>query len=155
MARELTFDEAIRLLDKVPEKVRIEVKQAMETNVLLAEGQAKVNCGYTSADGPAPASIPGSAYEPCPSYPGGPPHESGALSRANHGYTREFNDGAEIKGFVGNSLQEYNLYVHEGTSRMPARPFIADAIRQQRPNFVRNISAGVATGLARAKQEGV
>ena len=151
-ARELTFDEMIRLLGNVPDKVRPEVRQAMETNALLAEGQAKINCGYVQGDGPEPAAIPGSAYEPCPYDK--PPHETGTLCRGNHGWTREFYEGRELAAFVGNSVQEYNLHVHEGTSRMQARPFLADAVRQQRPNFVRVISAAVARGLERAKQEG-
>jgi len=152
MARELTFDEAIALLKKGPERIRPEVLEAQNLNVLLVEGQAKINCGYTSADGPAPATIPGSAYESCPYEH--PPHEEGTLCRGNHGWVEELYGGAQIKGLVGNSVQEYNLYVHEGTSVMGARPFLFDAVRQQRDNITRNLSAGVAKGLARAKQEG-
>ena len=148
MARPLTFDEAIRLLQNVPKVVKPEVKAAMKTCVLLGEGQAKVNCGYTAADGGvAPASIPGTAYYPCP-YPK-PPHISGTLSRGNHGWVEE--NGGQITGFVGNNVKEYNLHVHEGTSKMMGRPFLSDACRMQRGNFLTVLGAGVAKGLKKVQ----
>ncbi len=150
MARRLTVDELQAILEKVPGQIHDEVLRAMNTAVLLVEGQAKVNCGYTAEDGPAPASIPGSAYQPCPYDK--PPHEEGHLCRANHGYVEEFNDGATIKGLVGNSQQEYNLHVHEGTSRMPGRPFLSDAVRQQQKNVQTIIGAGIKRGLEKAGQ---
>lgn len=148
MARSLTFDEAISLLQNVPKVVRPEVKAAMKTCVLLGEGQAKINCGYTAADGGvAPASIPGTTYYPCP-YPK-PPHLSGRLSRGNHGWVEE--NGDQIIGFVGNDVSEYNLYVHEGTSKMAGRPFLQAAARMQKDNSLSVLGAGVVKGLKKVK----
>lgn len=148
MARSLTFDEAISLLQNVPKVVRPEVKAAMKTCVLLGEGQAKINCGYiVGKDGPAPASIPGSVYYPCP-YPK-PPHQHGRLSRGNHGWVEE--NGDQIVGFVGNDVKEYNLYVHEGTSKMAGRPFLQAAARMQKDNSLSVLGAGVVKGLKKVK----
>lgn len=149
MAQTLTFDQATKLLQNVKTEIFPEVLAAMNTVAVLVEGQAKVNCGYTvGEDGPEPANLPGTPYQPCPYSK--PPHETGTLSRGNHGWVSTF--GNTIMANVGNNVQEYNIFVHEGTFRMPARPFLLDAVLMQRDNCRKILSAGVAKGLQRAKE---
>jgi hypothetical protein len=151
MARTLTTDEAIRLLDNVPGAIVADLEQGMNQCVLLGEGQAKVNCGYISGvDGPAPADIPNSPYLPCPYET--PPRQEGHLARANHGWVEKTENGSktQIVGRVGNSQSEYNVHVHEGTALMEGRPFLYDAAMMQGGNFLKLISASVVRGLKRA-----
>lgn len=148
MARQLTPADLQRILNKVPDLVRDEVLKAMEQSVLLVEGQAKFNCGYiVGQDGPAPASLPGTAYQDCP-YPK-PPHVTGTLSRGNHGWVDD-SQGDQIYGSVGNSVNEYNVRIHEGTSTRPARPFLYDAVRMQQDNVLKLNSAGIKKALEAA-----
>lgn len=129
MARRLTPAELSRILANVPKRIRAETLAAMKTAAALCEAQAKDNC------------TPGkSPYDRAP-------YITGTLSRGNHSYVQEFNDGATIVGFVANSVREYNLHVHEGTSRMKARPFLLDAVRMQQDNVQTILSAGIKEGL--------
>jgi murein DD-endopeptidase MepM/ murein hydrolase activator NlpD len=41
----------------------------------------------------------------------------------------------------------YGLFVHDGTVKMPARPFIAEGLAEERPNAVELIHAGAARHL--------
>jgi len=147
MARRLTPAELSRILNKVPDLVHDEILKAMNQSALLVEGQAKMNCGYiVGEDGPAPAALPGTAYQPCP-YPK-PPHETGTLSRGNHSWVED--EGKTITGYVGNSVSEYNLHVHEGTSKTPGRPFLFDAVRMQQKNILKLNNAGIKRALEAA-----
>lgn len=44
----------------------------------------------------------------------------------------------ELKGVVYNTV-EYAIYVHEGTRKMRARPYILNAIRGEEPKIVREL----------------
>lgn len=127
MARRLTPAELSAILNNVPERIHEEVLAAMKKAGTLCEAQAKDNC------------TPGKS----PYYRA--PHVTGALSRAN--YHEVEDKGETITGIVGNSQNEYNLHVHEGTSAMQARPFLQDAVRVKQDDVLKIVSAGVKAGL--------
>lgn len=52
-------------------------------------------------------------------------------------YSEADADQTRVMGFVG-TPKDYALYVHEGTSKMGARPFLTDAI-QAKQRVVRQI----------------
>ena len=57
-------------------------------------------------------------------------------------------DGTPFVGVVGNP-KRYALMVHEGTTRMQARPFITDAIEEKKSETVAILSSGVEEVLRR------
>ncbi|HIH03775.1 MAG TPA: hypothetical protein HA263_08005 [Methanoregulaceae archaeon] len=73
----------------------------------------------------------------------GAPFDTG-LMRANIGH-----DVVDLKidiiGRVGNPIA-YALPVHEGTSKMQGRPFITDAIRDERPRTDAILGSAVSEG---------
>lgn len=136
------------LLKTVPPWLHDELYKALDKGSLLAEGQAKINCGfsYGPLDGRAPANIPDSPYQGCPYK--NPPHDTGKLCGGNHGWVED--KGTELMGWVANSVSEYNVHVHEGTSRTPGRPYLADAVRQQKTNINKLLAKGTKDALSAA-----
>lgn len=63
-------------------------------------------------------------------------------------YSEVREDGDAIVGVVGNP-KRYALMVHEGTTRMQARPFITDAIEEKKSETVAILSSGVEGVLRR------
>lgn len=147
MARNVSFDEALRVLERTPTVIRKEVGVVVRQAALLVEGQVKVFTGWQEGeDGALPAQGPGGAYLPCPYDP--PPRQTGRLARGTSSAVIETPTG--FQALVGNSVSDYNRFVHDGTSIMEARPFMADAVTVQRTNVLKLISLGIKKGLQKA-----
>ncbi len=148
MARRLTLDELERLLTNVPAKLREGAKKGVGLAAAQAEGQAKMNCGYVAGeDGVLPALAQGS-YAACPY--DRPPRITGRLCRGNFSEVRE--EGTAIAGLVGNSVNEYNTKIHDGTSSMKPRPFLLDAVQQQQPNIRKLIENELIKAFRQGRQ---
>ena len=59
---------------------------------------------------------------------------------------RKEREGKTVKIIAGGGAVDYAAYVHEGTSRMPARPFLEQAVRIVAPQIADKI---VAKGVER------
>ena len=109
--------------DEIPALV-----QAMEKACLLAEGKAKENC--TPGKSPyykAPYSDDNDPRRK-------PPHMRDTIE----GKVAEVT-ASSVRGVVG-TPKDYGIHVHEGTSRMQARPFILDAIMEKEDNILEILS---------------
>lgn len=74
----------------------------------------------------------------------GAPFDKGDLRRSIS--FRVTDDSSGIRGFVGTPI-EYALFVHDGTSKMQARPFIYDAIQKERDATLEYLALGVDAAL--------
>lgn len=97
---------------------------AMEKACLLAEGKAKENCT------PGKSPYYKAPYSDDDDPRRKPPHmrdtiESGVADVESN----------SVRGVVGTD-KDYSIYVHEGTSRMQARPFVLDAIKEEQDNIL-------------------
>jgi HK97 gp10 family phage protein len=61
-------------------------------------------------------------------------------------YAEVDTDQAGVHGFVG-TPKDYSIWVHEGTSRMFARPFLTDAIAAKEKAVIRILSEAVQENL--------
>lgn len=102
----------------------------MGTAALNVEARAKVYC--TPGESPYETQQARKA-----------PFDTGLL-RANIKHDVVASDG-EIVGRVGDPI-EYAVKVHEGTSTMGARPFIMDAIRDEREKTYQILGSAVTEG---------
>ena len=115
MTRILTREELLAKLDNLERGMVPAVARYMGTAALNVEGEAKKYC--TPGQSPyyrAPYSDDNDPHRE-------PPHMRDVM------WSKVTIKGTVVTGTVGNS-KDYSLHVHDGTSRMQARPFILDAI---------------------------
>ena len=74
----------------------------------------------------------------------GAPFDKGDLRKSIN--FRVIDDVTGIKGIVGTKM-EYALFVHDGTSKMQARPFIYDAVVKEHDATLEYIALGVDAAL--------
>jgi len=120
----ITGDELVAKLGKSGENARKGLQKGIEKACLSIVDEAKRNC----TPGQSPYD---SMYFPSKTRAGqtGAPFDTGMLRRSITSMVSS--DDKTISGAVGTNV-EYAVYVHEGTSKMQARPFITDAIRAKR-----------------------
>lgn len=72
------------------------------------------------------------------------PVDTGTLKASEH-VQRVSVSGTSVEAVVatGGEANEYAFFVHEGTTRMVARPFLADALMQNRGRYLAFIRAEV------------
>jgi len=126
MQQTLTVAELQAKLRKIARTQPDKVTKAMDRAVLNVVAKAKDNC------------TPGLS----PYYRA--PHITGNLSRRISG--RVIIDRNNIHGIVSNSAS-YAPAVHEGTTKMPARPFILDAIVAEEERTLALLGAAVEENL--------
>jgi len=127
---DLTPESLARELTRRTELIHDEIEQAMAKAAANVEGRGKVYCT-----------------------PGESPYETQQSRKAPFitGFLRSkmasdvILDGHDIVGRVGNSAS-YAVMVHEGTSRMGGRPFILDAIEDEKEKTAAILAAGGAKG---------
>lgn len=124
----LTIDELQRKLKSISADMLPSLKEAMTDAAMNIEGKAKENC------------TPGQS----PYYRA--PLITGTLRRSIS--SKVETKGNEVYGVVGAGV-DYAIDVHEGTSRMEARPFILDAIKDKEDDTLRFISDTVESNLRR------
>jgi HK97 gp10 family phage protein len=115
MTRLLTADQLLQKLDNLKASTVPAIATAMELAALNVEGEAKKNC--------TPGSSP---YYRAPYSDDNDPRRDPVHMRDTIKGTVEV-QSTSVHGVVG-TPKPYSLWVHEGTSRMQARPFILDAI---------------------------
>jgi len=104
------------------------IEKGMTDAVQNIEGKAKENC------------TPGSS----PYYKA--PFITGTLRRSISSKVEQ--RGIEVKGIVGAGV-DYAIDVHDGSSRMPPRPFILDAITEKETETIEFLSDTVKDGIRR------
>jgi len=135
----LTAEELLQKLDNLKAGTMPAIEQAMQQAALNVEGQAKKNC------------TPGqSPYYKAPYSDDNDPRRVPPHMRDTIVGTVE-TQGTSVHGVVG-TPKDYSLYIHEGTSRMPARPFILDAITEK-DTETRTILSDALTNLIRSQCE--
>jgi len=133
----LTSEQLQAKLQNIKEDSIPAITKAMNLAALNVEGKAKENC--TPGKSPywkAPYSDDNDPRRE-------PPHMRDVM------YSEVEVSGTRVRGIVGNPKQ-YALYVHEGTSKMQARPFIMDAIREKERDTLMILSDAI---LASIKKE--
>jgi HK97 gp10 family phage protein len=131
MTQYLTQDELKKRLNNVPKAMQEDVLEAMTKAAMNIEGEAKKYC--------APSTT---IYDRAPFI-------TGALRRSISSHAKI--QGKKIVGIVGAGVF-YALFVHEGTSKMAARPFLLDAIKNKRPETIKLLSKGIEKAMKRAEQ---
>lgn len=134
MTRLLTSDELLRKLNNLSVKAIPAITHAMELAALNVEGQAKKNC------------TPGqSPYYRAPYSDDNDPNRDPIHMRDTIQGRVEV-AGAGVHGIVG-TPKDYAFFVHEGTSKMQARPFILDAIIEKDKETRAILSQALADSL--------
>lgn len=131
MTTYLTQDELKKKLNNVPKFMQQDVLEAMTKAALNIEGEAKKYC--------APSTT---IYDRAPFI-------TGAMRRSISSYAKI--QGKKIIGIVGAGVF-YALFVHEGTEKMAARPFLFDAIKNKRPETIKLLNQGIEKAMRRAAQ---
>ncbi len=134
MTRILTPEELIAKLDRLQQGMVPALERYMQTAALNVEGEAKRYC--TPGQSPyyrAPYSDDNDPHRE-------PPHMRDVM------FSKVTVQGNKVIGTVGNT-KDYSPYVHDGTSRMQARPFILDAIITKRDETRAILSAGIEQAL--------
>lgn len=122
----MTPEELQRKLKEIGKEIKPSLVAGMGKAVLNVESRAKQNCQ------------PGST----PYYRA--PHITGTLQRSITSQVKE--TGENVQGIVGTNM-EYAQAVHDGTSNMPARPFVLDAIVQEQEKTEELMSQSIEEGL--------
>lgn len=125
MAPEITPAQLAAELRRRHGIIRSKVHEKMTKAAANVEGRAKVYC--------TPGESPYSKA----------PYQTGFLRAAMT--SGVITEGQNVVGVVGNGAS-YALAVHEGTSRMGARPFILDAIRDERETTAAILGEAVEEG---------
>jgi HK97 gp10 family phage protein len=115
MTRRLTADELLQKLDNLKASTIPALQTAMTLAALNVEGESKKNC--------TPGTSP---YYKAPYTDDNDPHRQPPHMRDTI-YNKIQVETASVHGLVG-TPKSYALWVHEGTSKMQARPFIMDSI---------------------------
>ena len=131
MTQYLTQDELKKRLNNVPKNMQQDVLDAMTKAAMNVEGEAKKYC--------APSTT---IYDRAPFI-------TGALRRSISSYAKI--QGKKIIGIVGAGVF-YAIYVHEGTEKMAARPFLFDAIKNKRLETIKLLNQGIEKAMKRAAQ---
>lgn len=79
----------------------------------------------------------------------GAPFNKGDLRRSINYKVKD--DGTTVTGTVGTNL-DYALPVHDGTSRMEARPFIYDAVMSEHDNTNQHIAEAIDVALLQVSE---
>lgn len=124
----MTPEELQRKLSNLSKDMLPAIEKAMTTAAMNVEGKAKENCQ------------PGTS----PYYRA--PHITGTMLRSISSKVEMKSN--EVHGVVGAGV-EYAIDVHEGTSRMEARPFILDAILEKESETVEILSGAVEEAIRR------
>ena len=127
----ITIEELQRKLKNISADMIPTLEKAMRDAAMNVEGKAKENCQ------------PGTS----PYYRA--PHITGTMLRSIA--SKADVKGNEVKGIVhaGGEKANYAEEVHEGTSRMEARPFILDAILEKESETVEILSGAVKEAIRR------
>lgn len=164
----LTKDELIQKIDNLGAMLIPHLAEKMKEAALVVEGQAKRNCTLGQSpyeDMVFPTKM--EAYErtgktkmiKMTTQPSVFVAEEGAYSGAPYSISQEAiihmrdtiysevdQDQAGVHGLVG-TPKDYSLWVHEGTSKMWARPFITDAIAAKEKTIRKLLSEAVEDTL--------
>lgn len=136
------LDEVIEQLQNLDGTIIKAVAKAMDTrSVPRVVGKAKQFC--TPGESPYedmnfPTKIAECERKGIP-YSGAPFH-IGDLRKSITGKTER--SGRSVKGIVGTNI-EYAVYVHEGTTKMWARPFLKDAVIECMQSTVNDIETAI------------
>ena len=127
MAKELTPAQLAAELRRRQGIIRSNLEPKMMKAAANVEGRAKIYC--TPGESPYPKA----------------PYQTGFLRRAmTSGVIKE---GDAVVGVVGNGMS-YAVAVHEGSSRMAGRPFILDAIKDEKETTAAILGEAVTEGCA-------
>ena len=118
MTRRLTPEELSQKLSNLKAASIPAIEKAMKNAALNVQEQAKKNC-----------TLGHSPYYKAPYSDDRDTKRDGEHMR-DVMYSKVETTGTRINGIVGNP-KPYSLWVHDGTSRMTARPFILDAIKEK------------------------
>jgi len=124
----MTPEELQRKLSNLSKDMLPAIEKAMRIAAMNVEGKAKENC------------TPGQS----PYYRA--PHITGTMLRSISSDAKV--KGNEVHGIVGAGV-DYALDVHEGTSKMEARPFILDAIIEKEGETIKTLSDAVEEAIRR------
>lgn len=137
MTRVLTVDELLEKLSNVKKSALPSTKTGMRQALRNVKGQAMRNC------------TPGqSPYPKAPYSDDNDPHRDPVHMRDSMG-TRVEVDGTRVRGIIGN-YKPYSHWVHDGTRRMPPRPFIVDAIKEKQLETRAILSDAIEIGVLSA-----
>lgn len=136
MTRILTSEELQAKLRRISDRQLPAITAGMQQAVLNVEGQAKKNC--TPGQSPYAKAPYSDDRDPRRE----PPHMRDVM------YSEVKVEGTAVRGIVGNP-KEYALPVHDGTSRMEARPYIMDAIHEKDRETRAILSKAVEDSLRR------
>lgn len=132
--RTMTVEELQSKLENISKDMLPAIKKGMIDAAQNIEGKAKENC--------TPGSSPYSKA----------PHITGTLSRSIASKVEV--KGNEVHGIVSAGGEdspegpvEYAIHVHEGTSKMPARPFILDAIQAKEKDTTEILTDAIEEAL--------
>ena len=130
MTLTLSPEELSRKLDNLAKGTIPAAKKAMLSACLNCEGEAKKNC------------TPGkSPYYKAPySDDNDPRREPPHMRETIKSEVKE--EGSSVRGIIS-SDKHYALAVHDGTSKMQARPFIMDAIKAKQNDTIALLSKAV------------
>jgi len=144
MTKILTYDELIAALQSLQDAAVPALLAGMEVAAAVVEGEAKKNCtpGHSPYENMVFPTKLDWAIRHGHDYTGAPYSYDDDPWRAlihmrDTIYSEADADQTRVMGFVG-TPKDYALYVHEGTSKMWARPFLTDAI-QAKQRVVREI----------------
>lgn len=143
MDKIISPEELVKILNSIPNVIQEEVNSGMEKATMIVERRAKLNCHPSST----------------PYYRA--PHITGTLQASITGIVEH--DNGSIMGIIyvdsghtnpmsQSSVMEYAPFVHDGTSKMPARPFMLDAINFERERVVKILSDSVINALKRVRE---
>lgn len=124
----MNVEELQRKLQNVSKDMLPAIEKAMTTAAMNIEGKAKENC--------TPGQTP---YDRAPFI-------TGTMRRSISSKVEIKN--SEVHGIVGAGV-EYAVDVHEGTSRMEARPYILDAILEKESETADILSDAVENAIRR------
>lgn len=136
--RRLTVEQLKKILESIPEEIQETVEAGMEKAAMIVERRAKLNCHPSST----------------PYYKA--PHITGTLQASITGIVeKEGNsiigiikvDGSNVNPISQSSVMEYAPFVHDGTSKMEARPFLLDAITTEQDKVIKILSESVIEAL--------
>lgn len=130
----LTFAELRERLENLPKATIPAMKKGMAKAALNVKAQAKMNC------------TPGkSPYAKAPYSDDNDPRRE-PIHMRDAMYHRVIATDKSVRGIIGNP-KRYAAWVHEGTKKMAARPFILDAIKQKESETRAILSEALETAL--------
>jgi len=132
----LTADQLVQKLDTLKASTIPAIEKAMTLAAMNVEGEAKKYC------------TPGqSPYYKAPYSDDNNPRRDPVHMRDTI-YGRTQTEANRVHGLVG-TPKDYALFVHEGTSKMQARPFIMDSIKAKDTETRTILSQAITDALKR------